>query len=45
MRFALDEEWKVGLSARDRLTVTALCAPLMTRYGYRLRTVRERKTR
>jgi hypothetical protein len=41
VRFALDEEWKVGLSARDRLTVTALCAPLMTVYGYRLR---QRKT-
>jgi hypothetical protein len=45
VRFALDEEWKVGLSARERRTVTVLCAPLMTRYGYRLRTLHERKTR
>jgi hypothetical protein len=43
--FALDEEWKVGLSARDRRIVTALCFPLMTAYGYRLRIRHERKTR
>jgi hypothetical protein len=31
-----DEAWKVGLSRRSRVLATAIAAPLMHRYGYRL---------
>lgn len=31
-----DDRWKKQMSARDRITVTALTAPLLPRYGYPL---------
>lgn len=33
----LDMEWQLHLAARHRRLTTALCAPLMVRYGYDLR--------
>lgn len=33
----VDEEWREGLSTAGLLTVTLLTAPMLTRYGYRLR--------
>jgi UDP-N-acetylglucosamine transferase subunit ALG13 len=51
MRFAVgsvdlrvDEEWKTGMSASDRLWVTTITSPMLLRYGYplELRAGRER---
>ncbi len=30
-----DEEWKTAMPALDRWLTSALCAPLLSRYGYR----------
>ena len=32
-----DDEWESAMPARDRVAVTALTAPLLYRYGYRIR--------
>ena len=37
MTLRLDDAWRTKLPAKDRRTVTAMCAPLLKRYGYRLR--------
>ena len=37
LRLSLDEEWRAGLSARDRRLVTCICAVPMAIYGYALR--------
>ncbi|HYB87559.1 MAG TPA: hypothetical protein VEC76_11945 [Streptosporangiaceae bacterium] len=36
LELTLDEEWRAHLSRADRLVVTAVCATLMTAYGYRV---------
>jgi hypothetical protein len=37
LRLRLDDEWKSQMRRRDRLLVTALTAPMLSRYGYRAR--------
>lgn len=32
-----DEEWRVGMSRRDKIVATVLSLPMLFRYGYRLR--------
>jgi hypothetical protein len=34
LRLRLDDEWRTQLPRADRLVVTAVCAALMTAYGY-----------
>jgi hypothetical protein len=34
LRLRLDDEWKSQMRRRDRLVVTALTSPLLSRYGY-----------
>lgn len=38
LRLRRDDAWQAALSPRHRRTVTALCGPLLLRYGYPLRT-------
>ncbi len=35
-QLTLDEEWRTGLSRKDRASCASVCLPLMIRYGYKV---------